>query len=85
MTERFSHEVLQILEAGEWFDGRRVAVSLPEQYHPSAKAKDVLSEFGGLQIGACGPGVNCARSDIAFDPELADFRFLVHPTKAYLV
>jgi len=37
-----------------------------------AAAEAALLEYGGLHVGAVAPGLEMARSDIAFDPSLAD-------------
>ena len=38
--------------------------------HPAAEA--ALREYGALHVGEVGPGLEAARSDIAFDPLLAE-------------
>ncbi|RWD26788.1 MAG: hypothetical protein EOS34_32690 [Mesorhizobium sp.] len=56
--------VLPIFAAAGWFSGRKVPVSpaVPAN-HPAAA---ILSEFGGLNVGKLGPGMECARSDVIF-------------------
>jgi hypothetical protein len=56
--------VLPIFAAAGWFPGRKVPVSpaVPAS-HPVAA---ILSEFGGLNVGKPGPGMECARSDVIF-------------------
>lgn len=50
--------------AAGWFVGREVPVSpgVPAS-HP---AVTILSEFGGLDVGKLGPGLECARSNVVF-------------------
>lgn len=70
MTIRFSEDVVQLLLQGGWYVGRNVAIS----DIPFEAARKVLSEFGGLHIGQCGPGVECATSDVHIEPSVnADF------------
>jgi hypothetical protein len=47
-----------------WYPGRMIAVpsSVPSD-HPAAL---VLGQFGGLKVGRCGRGEECATSDLAF-------------------
>ncbi|WP_352517280.1 SUKH-3 domain-containing protein [Mesorhizobium sp. M0046] len=56
--------VLPIFAAAGWFPGRKVPMS-PEvpASHPVAA---ILSEFGGLNVGELGRGMECARSDVVF-------------------
>jgi hypothetical protein len=53
-----------LFEAAGWYPGRSVPVppSVPDD-HP---ARAVLAEFGNLTVGHCGPGEECATSDIVF-------------------
>jgi hypothetical protein len=71
MTNRFSGPTREILRKSGWFDGRKVAHVFPaitlEQF---PKAREVLSEFAGLHIGECGPGIDCATSDVNISPDL---------------
>lgn len=65
--------VLHFFEAAGWTDGGRrppPGFSGPAS-HPAVA---VLGELNGLTVGECGPGDECARSDIAFgfDPEHQD-------------
>jgi hypothetical protein len=55
--------VTVFLQAG-WTPSRRATV--PATVPNSHPAHLVLSCFGGLTVGACGPGVECAASDIRF-------------------
>lgn len=62
-------ELEPYFRAAGWFPGR--AVPLPEpmeravpQEHP---ARAIVSAFGGLRVGACGEGEECARDDVAFE------------------
>src|SRR5512133_3814730 len=60
--------IAHFVEAG-WTPTRRVPVpvAVPSD-HP---AFDVLAELGGLTVGKCGAGKECATSDLAF--EWSDF------------
>jgi hypothetical protein len=73
MDERFSIPVVDILRAGGWFDGRNVSgdFDLPSEFAVFPKALDVLSEFGHLHFGECGPGIDCATSDVEINPSAA--------------
>ena len=72
----WSPEVDEVLEASGWTPGRRVdtacwrsmfeAVGLA--MHDAADA--FLQEFGGLTVNVSGPGISCARTPFALDPEL---------------
>jgi hypothetical protein len=71
---KWPHHVLTHLQDGGWYRGRNV-------YHDITplpglvlfeKAANVLSEFKGLHLGSCGPGVDFARSDINFNPNAAE-------------
>ncbi|HVK80026.1 MAG TPA: SUKH-3 domain-containing protein, partial [Verrucomicrobiae bacterium] len=55
------------LDAG-WVPGRRAHAT--EASNISHAALSVFTEFGGLKVGACGAGLDCAASDV---------RFLTHP------
>ncbi|MGQ5654778.1 SUKH-3 domain-containing protein [Streptomyces sp. EKR5.2] len=81
----WSPEVDEVLEASGWTPGRRVdtacwrsmfeAVGLA--MHDAADA--FLQEFGGLTVDVSGPGISCARTPFALDPELTwgeDDRFV---------
>ena len=72
MSERFSKQVLQLLKEAGWFEGRNIVISEDAQVNlqPFAAAVSVLSEFGGLHIGHCGAGIECATSDVEIDPAL---------------
>jgi hypothetical protein len=71
MASGFSPSVLELLRKAGWFEGREVPISLPVELQPFATARRVLIEFGGLHIGYCGAGVDCATSDVEIDPTLA--------------
>jgi hypothetical protein len=71
MSVELSQTVLEILRNAGWFEGRNVPIPLAGEYQPFPNAQIVLAEFGGLHIGDCGAGVDCARSDIEIDPNLA--------------
>jgi hypothetical protein len=72
-------EVDGLLRAAGWLPVRRVpdvvarwrAALEVEEFviHPAAEA--VLREYGGLLIGAVGPGREMARSDLVVDPMVA--------------
>jgi hypothetical protein len=49
-----------------WYPGRkrRAPASIP----PGHPAAELLAQFGGLTIGRCGAGAECATSDIHFGP-----------------
>jgi hypothetical protein len=72
MADDFSSAVLEILRRAGWHEGRNVtAIVPPPQFSLFPCAQDVLAEFGGLHIGECGAGVDCATSDVNLDPHLA--------------
>jgi hypothetical protein len=73
MAEQFSKPVLDILQKGGWYEGREVSLPLssPPEFALFPKASQVLHEFGGLHFGECGPGVDCATSDVQIEPRLA--------------
>jgi hypothetical protein len=71
MVDRFAMPVLDILRRAGWFEGRNIAVAPPPQFFLFPKANDVLAEFGGLHIGQCGSGIECATSDVQIEPSLA--------------
>lgn len=66
------------LEAG-WHPDRTVSGPLPvSAMHPAYR---LLSQFCGLHVGTCGPGEECATSDVKFmafdsDPDIADWEIL---------
>jgi len=63
-------EVVDSLTNAGWFPGRRVDITALERLGLSLfpAAKSVLQEFFGLHIGVCGPGKECATSDVLVDP-----------------
>lgn len=73
MCNRFSQQVTDILTEAGWHQGRSVMlndyVSSDNVIFPVA-AK-VVCEFGGLHVGHCGPGIECATSDVHIDPRSA--------------
>ncbi len=88
MSLQFHAEVDRSLRAAGWRPGRHVP-DLVRQWrvqlesgsrfilHPAAER--VLLEFGGLHIGAAGPGVDRSPSELNLDPTVAageDDRFL---------
>lgn len=69
---RFGPEVLKILRAAGWKEGRdtidmRLFPSTLASF-PSARA--IVREFGGLHFGSSGRGIDMAKSDIHIDPSL---------------
>ncbi|MBZ9994834.1 SUKH-3 domain-containing protein [Mesorhizobium sp. BH1-1-4] len=81
--------VLPIFTAAGWFVGRKVPLTpaVPTG-HPVAA---ILSEFGGLNVGELGPGIECARSDIVFGwfpheayEEISEIGDLLETDLAYL-
>jgi len=63
-------DVRSLFVLAGWQSGRCMGVSarIP-RLHP---ARNILEEMGGLHIGRCGPGIECATSDLAFHPCEAD-------------
>ena len=71
-------EVARLLRDAGWFPGRRVPELVARWrselevdgfvLHRAAEA--VLLEYGGLQIGSSGSGIECARLDVRGDPSL---------------
>jgi hypothetical protein len=63
-------DIADALRAAGWFPKRSVDIATIE--HLGANlfpvARTVLQEFLGLHIGTCGPGKECATSDIRIDP-----------------
>jgi hypothetical protein len=54
--------VRPMLVAAGWHFGRQIGVDARvPQFHPAYR---FLKEFGGLHIGRCGPGIECATSDL---------------------
>jgi hypothetical protein len=72
MENKFSQATKEILRKAGWFGGRNVTQTLAPaiQLELFPKAQEVLSEFGGLHIGECGPGIDCATSDVNISPDL---------------
>jgi hypothetical protein len=71
MHDSLPSSVLDILSKAGWFEGRNTAIPLPPEFQPFSEAQRILTEFGGLHIGHCGAGIDCATSDIEIDPMLA--------------
>lgn len=67
----FPQSVARVLEEAGWHESRNVIHSpeLPSESNLFQFAKEVLSEFGGLRIGASGEGIDCAKSEIIIDPK----------------
>jgi hypothetical protein len=70
LSKRFSAEVESILRRGGWFEGRRVDLAAYDRLpvKPHAKAREVLTEFGGLRVGEHGPGIDFVRTSVDFVP-----------------
>ena len=66
MDNQFSESVEAILHAAGWYPGRKVdALSgIVSPFTLFSAAEEVLTEFGGLHFGSCGPGTDCAASDV---------------------
>lgn len=56
--------VYSLFTKAGWYPGRLVAV--PLTVPPDHPAALVLAQFGGLRVGRCGRGEECAASDLAF-------------------
>jgi hypothetical protein len=77
-SPEFSADVLGVLRRAGWQPGRRVTdhqiarwqAQLAE-FELSHAARAVLEEFGGLELRESGPGIECARSPVSFDPTKA--------------
>jgi hypothetical protein len=72
MASSYSGPLLALLRRGGWFEGRTSSEFLIGAPHLDLfpKAEEVLREFGGLHLGECGPGIECATSDVEIDPNL---------------
>jgi hypothetical protein len=66
MTAPHSSEVTRLLLNAGWEPGRQVSTRVWESDvgRPFPATLAVLREFGGLRIGAMGPGIDFARSDV---------------------
>jgi hypothetical protein len=63
--DELPNSVRPFFVAAGWYPGRRVEVPLViPAGHVAAR---ILSQFGGLKVGQCGRGQECATSDIAFE------------------
>jgi hypothetical protein len=71
---RFSKTVYKYLDQAGWFEGRCAKEKrlIPNGYTLFPEAGKVLSEFGGLRIGECHQGKECATSDIEIDPSIGE-------------
>jgi SUKH-3 immunity protein len=57
-------DVRPLFVTAGWQSDRRIGVDARvPQLHA---AHNILEEMGGLQVGQCGPGIECATSDLAF-------------------
>jgi hypothetical protein len=65
-----------LFKSAGWFPGRTVEVRFDrvEVLRSFPIAAGLLREYGGLRVGKCGPGRDCATSDIEFTtaPSLKD-------------
>lgn len=69
---RFAPEVLKILRAAGWAEGRDVLDMrlFPKAIESFSSARAIVREFGGLHLGSSGRGVDMAKSDIEVNPSL---------------
>ena len=60
--------VLPLFEAAGWSPGRSIEVQFGEltSLRSYPLAKELITTFGGLKVGTCGRGRDCAKSDIEF-------------------
>ena len=77
MSRGHSKEVERALRRAGWFEGRRIDLSpwRDSLLQPFPAARVVLAEFGGLQFGVVGDGVDFARSDVDLRPSWPDRQF----------
>jgi hypothetical protein len=76
-VSEFSRTARHALERAGWGPGRAVSeeqlaaweAAIAKPMH--SRARDALREFGGLEIGAEGPGIERARDRLNLDPRLA--------------
>ena len=69
-TSRMAKESVAELERAGWYAGRAVPLSLlPDDYLLFPRAREALTELYGLRVGRSGRGIDCATSDIWFEPE----------------
>lgn len=70
---RFSKLSTALLRKAGWFDGRNMSgkIILPNEFQISDVALKVLNEFGNLKVGETGPGIDCAKTIVDFNPTLA--------------
>jgi hypothetical protein len=77
MKPRFDNVVQKTLQQAGWFPRREISAQVSawaESLRQSdsleifPEAERILREFGGLTIGAQGPGVTCAKGLALFDP-----------------
>lgn len=72
MPNKFCASVERILRSAGWSENRDVAPLDGVMQAPLfPKAEEVLRQFRGLHFGECGPGIDCATSDVEIDPSLA--------------
>lgn len=65
-----SVKVLNSFQRAGWQPSRSVPV--PAHVPRSHPAWQVLAQFGGLSVGSCGTGIECAASDLGFRPSPPD-------------
>lgn len=62
-----SEEIRGFFTAAGWTPGaRRPSPHRSHAYAANPHAFAVLAEYGGLHVGTCGPGRDCAASDVQF-------------------
>lgn len=77
--------IAEFVKAG-WNPARKIDV--PSFIPPDHPAVDVLAQFGGLRLGKCEAGIECATSDVVFraspmderDEEILDWQRLLDTT-----
>ncbi len=76
-NQRFPEDVADVLRKAGWFEGRRVeqaaecwtaALDELDAFEIFPAARDVLAEFGGIQVDQEGQGVDCAREPFRIIP-----------------
>jgi hypothetical protein len=77
MKPRFDDVVQKALQQAGWFPKRDISAQVSawaeslrqsDRMEIFPEAERILQEFGGLTIGAQGPGVTCAKGAVLFDP-----------------
>ncbi|MGR9051971.1 MAG: SUKH-3 domain-containing protein [Gammaproteobacteria bacterium] len=70
-----SSQVRELLLAAGWTLGRRLSSVPPMPDAPLVYA--ILSEFGGLNVGSCGSGLDCTASNVRFFTQRQDQKNVV--------